>query len=244
VSDENDPPRLSRGAGSDAERRLAALVSVSQSDVGSPEQVAALEARLLPLIGPPLAAPVGKVAATGKAAALGGAGAVKLAAAGAVVAAVASAVYFGAHGTSATQGGPAAATQQVAPAVHTEEPAVPVAPPEPAPAQPAPAPEVVGSAPVAPAPTGSHERAPSESELVGQAQAALSGNPARALALCDQHRRLYPRGVLVQEREVLAIEALQRLGRHSQAVARGERFLKAFPGSAHQSKIAAIVGSQ
>ena len=63
MSDEMDPPRLSKGAGSDAERRLAALVSASQSDVGSPEQVAVLEARLLPIIGSPV--PVGKVAATG-----------------------------------------------------------------------------------------------------------------------------------------------------------------------------------
>ena len=242
MSDEMDPPRLSKGAGSDAERRLAALVSASQSDVGSPEQVAVLEARLLPIIGSPV--PVGKVAATGKAATLGGAAAVKLAAAGAVVAAVASAVYFGAHGSHGTQVAPAAPAQQVAPAVHTEEPPASVAPPEPAPAEPAPAPEVVGSAPAAPAPAVVRERAPSESDLVGQAQAALSGNPARALSLCEQHRRLYPRGVLVQEREVLAIEALQRLGRQSQAVARGQRFLKAFPGSAHQSKIAAIVGSQ
>jgi hypothetical protein len=242
VSDETDPPRLSRRAGSDAERRLASLVSASQSDVGSPEQIAALETRLMPLIGPP--APLAKVAVAGKAATLGGAGAVKLAAAGAVVAAVASAVYFGAHGshgTPSTQVAPAASAEQVAPA---EEPAAPIAPPAPSPAESAPAPEVVGSAPVGPAPTVSHERAPSESDLVGQAQAALAGNPARALALCEQHRRLYPRGVLVQEREVLAVEALQRLGRHSQAVARGEHFLKAFPGSAHQSKIAAIVGSR
>jgi hypothetical protein len=241
VSDEKDPPRLSRSAGSDAERRLASLVSASQSDVGSPEQVAALETRLMPLIGPP--APIAKVAATGKAATLGGAGVVKLAAAGAVVAAVASAVYFGAHGSHeapATQVAPAAPAQQSAPAERAEEPAAPVAPPT----ESAPAPEVVGSAPVVPAPTVSHERAPSESELVGQAQSALSGNPARTLALCEQLRRLYPRGVLVQEREVLAIEALQRLGRHSQAVARGERFLKTFPGSAHQSKIAAIVGAR
>jgi hypothetical protein len=242
VSDETDPPRLSQGAGSDAERRLATLVSASQSDVGSPAQVAALEARLLPIIGSPV--PAAKVAAAGKAATLGGAAGVKLAAAGAVVAAVASAVYFGTHGSPATQVTPTTTAQQGAPAVRTEEPVAPVAPPEPAPAESVPAPEVVGSSPVAPAPTVSHERAPSESDLVGQAQAALSGNPARALSLCEQHRRLYPRGVLVQEREVLAIEALQRLGRRSQAVARGERFLKAFPGSAHKSKIAAIVGAR
>ncbi len=242
MSDETDPPRLSKSAGSDAERRLASLVSASQSDVGSPQQIAALETRLMPLIGPP--SPIAKVASAGKAATLGGAGAVKLAAAGAVVAA---AVYFGAHGLHGTEGpqvAPTAPAEQTAPATPAEEPAAPVAPPAPSPAESAPAPEVVGSAPVPPAPTVSHERAPSESDLVGQAQAALSGNPARALALCEQHRRLYPRGVLVQEREVLAVEALQRLGRHSQAVARGERFLKAFPGSAHQSKIAAIVGSR
>jgi hypothetical protein len=98
----------------------------------------------------------------------------------------------------------------------------------------------------APPPSTSTQAAPlpSEADLVGEAQSLLATNPARALALCDRHRRLYPRGVLVQEREVLAIEALERLGRHEQASARGTRFLDAFPGSAHRSKVAAIVGSR
>jgi hypothetical protein len=241
-----DPPRLSREAGSDVERRLAALVIASQSDVGSSQQIAALEARLLPLIGPavPVApsVPAAKVAGAGKAATLGGAGAVKLAAAGAIVVAAAAA-YLGARGSGGTKVTPTAPAQQVAPPTPTE-PAASIAPQEPSPPEPAPAPEVVGSAPAISAPAASHERAVSEGDLIGQAQAALTGSPARALSLCEQHRRLYPHGVLVQEREVLAIEALQRLGRHTQAVARGERFLKAFPGSAHQSKIAAIVGSR
>jgi hypothetical protein len=48
--------------------------------------------------------------------------------------------------------------------------------------------------------------------------------------------------VLVQEREVLSIEALERLGRHKEAVSRADGFLHSFPGSAHRSKVNAVIG--
>jgi hypothetical protein len=83
---------------------------------------------------------------------------------------------------------------------------------------------------------------PSESDLLGRAHAALRSDPARALALADEHRRKFPNGVLVQEREVLSIEALERLGRHADAVSRADRFLRNFPGSAHRSKVNAVIG--
>src|SRR5262249_55501639 len=44
----------------------------------------------------------------------------------------------------------------------------------------------------------------SEVRLLEQARGALSSDPARALALTDQHKRTFPRGQLVAEREVLA----------------------------------------
>jgi hypothetical protein len=93
----------------------------------------------------------------------------------------------------------------------------------------------------APPPRKTPEAAPSESALLGQAQATLSRNAALALSLCEQHRAWYPRGMLVQEREVIAIEALKRLGRQPEASARATRFLKAFPSSAHRSKIESLV---
>jgi hypothetical protein len=47
--------------------------------------------------------------------------------------------------------------------------------------------------------------------------------------------------MMVQEREVIAIEALARSGRSSEAAARAARFRKAFPSSAYQSKIDGLV---
>lgn len=71
-----------------------------------------------------------------------------------------------------------------------------------------------------------------ERELVEGARAALTrGRPADALAATDLHARLFPRGRLAEEREVLAITALTSLGRTPEAEARRARFLHAYPDS-------------
>lgn len=81
---------------------------------------------------------------------------------------------------------------------------------------------------------------PMELQLLQAAAAALKGDPARALALTERHRRLFPQGALAQEREVLAIEALARLDGNA-AQARARAFKQAYPGSAQQSKVSAAV---
>jgi hypothetical protein len=78
---------------------------------------------------------------------------------------------------------------------------------------------------------------PSEAELLEQARAALKGDPARALQRANEHATRFPRGVLVQEREVLAIQALRQLGRSAEAERRAAAFVKAFPGSAFARKL-------
>ena len=247
MNDELDPPRLSESSDDALERRLAGLVAVSQRDVGTPEQLAKLEAALLPIIGPagpippspaPPAHPVGGTASVG-------------ATAGVKAAAIAVAVIAAAGGglwinSTRTPSQPVEQATHVAP-TPPEAPALPVAPsvaPEMPSEEPgiAPPPEERPAAATGPSNTLKEKPALSEPELVGEAQAALSRNPAHALALCEKHRKLFPHGVLVQEREVLAIEALDKLGRHAQAVDRGDRFLKAFPSSAHRSKIVGIIG--
>jgi hypothetical protein len=80
---------------------------------------------------------------------------------------------------------------------------------------------------------------PSEAELLEQARAALRAEPARALQRANEHAARFPRGVLVQEREVLAIQALRKLGRSADADRRAEAFAKAFPGSPFQPKLSA-----
>jgi len=77
----------------------------------------------------------------------------------------------------------------------------------------------------------------SEAALLEQARRALSSSPSSALLLANQHRARFPNGVLTQEREVIAIEALRRMHRSSEADQRAAGFSKAFPGSAHQRMV-------
>lgn len=84
--------------------------------------------------------------------------------------------------------------------------------------------------------------AESEVRQLERAQDALRSNPAQALALADEHARQFPQGMLAQEREVIAIEALAKMGRTSEARARAARFKTRFPGSSHTRRIDALLG--
>jgi hypothetical protein len=94
-----------------------------------------------------------------------------------------------------------------------------------------------------PPPRPSAAPAESESQLLTRAQEALaSGSPAKALAITDEHRRVYPSGVLAEERERIAIEALVKSGDVPKARARADAFATAFPRSAYRARIDALVG--
>jgi hypothetical protein len=80
-----------------------------------------------------------------------------------------------------------------------------------------------------------------EVELLERARGALKSNPAHALSLTSEHKLRFPGGALAQEREVIAIEALKRLGRSDQASLRADEFAKNYPGSAHRRKLDAGV---
>lgn len=96
---------------------------------------------------------------------------------------------------------------------------------------------------LAPRPSAELPR-PSEVELVGQAGRILKADPTRALALTNQHRQLYPVGALSEEREVIAIEALARLGALEAARTRAEQFISSFPRSAHFPRVVAAAQLQ
>jgi hypothetical protein len=85
---------------------------------------------------------------------------------------------------------------------------------------------------------------PTESTLLLDARNALSQDPSRALRITQEHARLYPGGVLTQEREVIAIDALRRLGRMDLAQKRSSEFEKKYPGSVHRSKINQDLGKR
>jgi hypothetical protein len=81
---------------------------------------------------------------------------------------------------------------------------------------------------------------PSELSLIQQAEAARARG-ADALALLATHERLYPRGALAQEREVLAIELLLKAGKLAQAAARASHFDHRYPQSAHLPRVRALL---
>lgn len=113
--------------------------------------------------------------------------------------------------------------------------------------------EEPGQRGAAPAPAVASDRGPSErtrpktdlpneAALIDQAHRELTANPARALQLTEMHRRLYPRGLLVQEREVIAIDALARLGKARAAEQRGSAFRNEQPHSIHELRLREVLG--
>jgi hypothetical protein len=123
-----------------------------------------------------------------------------------------------------------------------------VAPAPPAVRAPAPAvveePVVSSDSPEQPAPNSASapRSGPSEVELLRQAQAQLTKDPKRALALTHEHKRRFPDGALAQEREVIAVDALSRLGDGEQAKKRADEFDRRYPDSAHRRKVGAAAG--
>jgi len=88
-----------------------------------------------------------------------------------------------------------------------------------------------------PARVKSHATDPlAELALLDAAQSALGHEPALALARTEMHARRYVHGQYEQEREILAIEALLRLGRGELAQVRAERFLERFAGSSYATR--------
>lgn len=79
-----------------------------------------------------------------------------------------------------------------------------------------------------------------EIALLRSARAALDRrDAARALALLDQHRALYPLGTLQQEQLVTRVLALCVLGRDSEARAAARELKRAAPRSPHLARIRA-----
>ena len=83
---------------------------------------------------------------------------------------------------------------------------------------------------------------PSEASLIGRAHRQLQDNPGEALALTKTHRKLYPSGVLAPEREVIAIEALSRLGKSQAAEKRAQSYRAEQPHSIHELRLRKALG--
>ena len=83
-----------------------------------------------------------------------------------------------------------------------------------------------------------------EVKLLERAQDALRTRPQEALALCTEHANRFPQGLLTQEREVIAIEALTQTGTMPEANARAGRFAANYPNSTHLRRVEALVGKK
>lgn len=133
---------------------------------------------------------------------------------------------------------PSAAPIESAPAIPSSTP-VPSAS-APASASVAPPPPSV----IAPKPAPAPKKPSVEDELVllQQAQAAMGGgDPARALALLDEHAKRFPSGALAEEREGQRVLARCALGRPD-AQSGAEKFLASHPDAPVASRVRKVCG--
>ncbi len=71
-----------------------------------------------------------------------------------------------------------------------------------------------------------------ERRLLDEARQALArGEPQAGLGPLDRHAKRFPKGVLTEEREALAVRMLAALGQSDAATARAENFHRRFPNS-------------
>jgi hypothetical protein len=230
VSMPDDPERLAdAGAGSP----LAELFTSASRDLPSEQQLGQLAAKLSPVLD---AAPAATSAASGTSIL------VKLGVATGALALLIGAGLSLRRASHPAPGSPTVTPSAVAKAAATTLAPAPVAPAASAAADPAPddvspprAPD--NGAAASSKPASAPSKPLGEAALLEQARRALNGSPSSALQLANQHRARFPNGVLTQEREVIAIEALRRLHRSSEAEQRAGGFSKAFPGSAHQRMV-------
>jgi hypothetical protein len=237
---DEDPPRWAEsppeGAADEGEQLVRELLTDARKDLPTSHQLGRLAAAL----GPAFFASAGT--AVGTAAGVGTTKLVGWVVAGFTAVAVTGAGAWYVTGSPGDAAAPAASARDVRPhaprqparseptgrAEQAPPPASAVqAPPHPAPPKGAPAPN----------PRESAKSGPSEAQLLESARAALSKDPARALALAREHERRFPRGALTQEREVIAIQALARLERDAEARRRAQGFEQRFPASPHKPKV-------
>jgi hypothetical protein len=102
---------------------------------------------------------------------------------------------------------------------------------------PADAPVASASAPTLPAPsakdvTDSRGDLTRERELLDAARASLSrSNPNDAIAAAERHAQRWPHGYLVEERDVVWVQALVAAGRRGEAERKALLFRRSFPNS-------------
>jgi hypothetical protein len=164
---------------------------------------------------------------------------------------VGAATAVSAHGDRGPAPVVAPAASAPAPARVPPEPAAP--PPagrampdvprlRPSPARPSAPPVPPASVDTADPRPGPEDGLAAETANLGRIRALVPSSPAEALALAEEGHRRFGRGQLQDEREVLAIVALFRLGRRDEGRARTERHLAAHPESVFRDRLRKLAG--
>jgi hypothetical protein len=122
--------------------------------------------------------------------------------------------------------------------------AAPTATPIPT-ATPTPIPTPIPTATPTPIPTASSDSdlLAREVALLEKARGSLDRDPASSLTTLEAHAAEFPTGTLRMERELLAVDALRRLGRFTDARTRGEALLARAPGSIYEGRVRTILAS-
>ena len=245
-----DPTRLMDSA-SGSSSTLRHLLDAGRSELPTKDELASLESKLGPILNPPPEGGAGSAPEPGPApAAVSGglsAGVKAAIGAGLLAAGVGAVVVPSFLSESAVSSvppvvsAPVLSPASVAPIVTSAQsrrvevsarPSVGIVRPAP---QRSSAPDVARDAKPALDPVA-------EARLLEEARHALASQPARALALCGEHARTFPGGLLSQEREVITIQALARVGRRAEAETRARRFAQAHPRSAHLRRLVHLLG--
>ncbi len=248
-----EPARLMSSGG---DPLLVKVLRAGEAELGTDEQLAAVAARLGPILG---ASGTGTGAAAGgtKTAStlIGGTAAKVMGVLGIGAALTVSVGYLATRSPTppSPEGRPSSvihdppAPTNVASPAHAPVPKDEGSPPSPSTKPVATARPSNRAAPTrvesAASPSAQIETPDAEVRLLHRAQDSLRGESLQALAICDEHGRRFPNGLLSQEREVIAIEALTRLGRLDDAKTRARRFRKANPSSSHLGRIEVLVGN-
>jgi hypothetical protein len=222
---------------------LRSLLDHARSDVPEPSTVARFTTRLEAAIAAGVPAPELKLARPTAAAQLAGGKSLGLALGLVLGGLVAGGAWVGLSRHASGLLTPAAAPLKALPSSMERPGAMRVSPTQQSPAASA---GTIASATVrdtaagglpAPLPHVANREATTEAALLHSARALLTTDPERALRLTQEHARRFSHGALAQEREVIAIESLRRLGKLDAAARRGAAFEQQYPGSVHQSKI-------
>ena len=98
--------------------------------------------------------------------------------------------------------------------------------------------------PSPPVPDEATQKLEREIQLLERARQIMNANPTLALSTLDQHRREFGSGTLMLERQFLEVEALLRLGRRDQALARAADLRARAPGSFYERRLTQLIDSR